>query len=136
MPPPPPDAKDWVVLIVDDQLDNILIAKAALEFFGAKVETAASGAEALRILESLRPTVILLDLAMPVMDGYQLHQRLRQLPSLDGVPIIALTANALHTDRIKVLEAGFDAYITKPYEVMGLVQHISDLINKHPPPST
>lgn len=134
MPPTLPDAKDWVVLIVDDQLDNILIAKAALEFFGAKVETATSGAEALRILESLRPTVILLDLAMPVMDGYQLHQRLRQLPSLVGVPIIALTANALHTDRIKVLEAGFDAYIAKPYEVMGLVQQISDLINKHTPP--
>lgn len=125
-----PNAANWKVLIVDDQLDNILIAEAALTFFGAEVVTAAGGEEALQIVGTLTPTVVLVDLAMPHMDGYQLHRRLRELPALTQTAIVALTAHAMAADREKVALAGFDAFISKPYDVTQLVHQLEAIIQK------
>lgn len=126
----------WVVLIVDDHYDNVVIAKIALEFFGATVATALDGEEALAIVDATRPTIILLDLSMPVMSGWETLPRLRALPTLADVPIVAVTAHAMPGDRSRVLEAGFDAYISKPYDIRTLLEGMqAALQHKTPPPA-
>lgn len=130
MASPTPNTATWKVLIVDDQLDNILIAEAALKFFGAEVVTASNGSEALAIVATLTPTVILVDLAMPQMDGYQLYHHLREIPTLCQTAIVALTAHAMSADRAKAMDTGFDAFITKPYDVMNLVHQLDAIIKK------
>ena len=93
------------ILLVDDQPDCLDVAQEVLRFWGATVHQAASGREALTVLETLTPDVILSDISMPVMDGYELFTRIRaKHPTL---PIIALTANAMEGDREAILRHGF-----------------------------
>lgn len=120
----------WTVLIVDDQMDNVNVARTALEFYGAKVYVAANGREGLALLQTINPTVILLDLSMPVMDGWEMFRQLRSRPELAGVPIIAVTAHAMYDDRCRVLKAGFDEYIPKPYDIDDFVTRIQSVIDR------
>ena len=122
----------WVILIVDDHPDNIAIAKTALEFYGAEVHIAMNGAEGLAFLDSIRPTAILLDLSMPVMSGWEMFEKLRDYQDISGVPIIAVTAHAMDNDRKRVLQAGFDCYISKPYDIHALITHIQTTLVVHP----
>ncbi|MBE2271500.1 MAG: response regulator [Anaerolinea sp.] len=107
----------WVVLVVDDQQDNLLVAQTTLEFFGAEVHTAYNGEEGIALLDTIRPTVILLDLRMPVLNGWETLKRLQARTDLRRVPIIAVTAHAMSGDRQRVFAAGFDDYISKPYDI-------------------
>lgn len=119
--------RGWVILIIDDTFDNIFIAKKALEFYGAVVHTASSGAEGLALLDNIEPTVILLDIRMPDMDGWEVHQRIRQHPVHANRLVIAITAYAMDQDREQVLEAGFDGYIPKPFDLFGFAEAIEHL---------
>lgn len=119
---------EWVVLIVDDHPDNLTVAKAALSFFGAKVVTANSGQEGLDLLTTVQPNLMLLDLSMPVMSGWTLFETIRSDRNWDDVPIVALTAHAMTGDREKVLEAGFQGYVPKPFNVATLVKDIQKAI--------
>ncbi len=119
-----PEPCDWVVLVVDDTPDNLSIAETVLSFSGAKVHTARNGAEGLAVLERLRPTVILLDIRMPTMDGWEMYRLVRGNPETQSIPIIALTAYAMTGDKQQILSAGFDGYIAKPYEVFSLIPQI------------
>lgn len=124
----PTKVGDWVVLVVDDHPDNLTVAKTALTFYGAKVVTANNGQEGLEALPQVQPNLILLDLSMPVMSGWTMFEQVRADPTWDAVPIVALTAHAMHGDRERVLEAGFQGYIPKPFNVVTLVSDIQNAV--------
>ena len=105
------------ILLVDDSepvrwdLRTVLSLSGDLEIVGE----AANGLEAMRLTESLQPDVVLIDLEMPVMDGYEATRQIRQQPQFKDLPIIALTANTMKGDKEKVLAAGMNDYIAKPF---------------------
>ena len=121
---------DWIVLLVDDDYDNLAVAEQFLEFNGAEVHTAKNGYEGLKILETVVPTFILLDLSMPDMDGWTMLGRIKANPSLVDIPVIALTAHAMTGDQDRVLAAGFDGYISKPFSVMTFIDDLKNIIKK------
>jgi CheY-like chemotaxis protein len=126
------DVQSWHVLIVDDEPDNLGVSKAILEFHGARVHTAKDGKEGLEILSGITPNVILLDLSMPHMDGWQLLKEIRSTPRLADLPVIAVTAHAMQGDRDKALEAGFDDYIPKPFRIATFVQDLKACVAAKP----
>ncbi|MCQ6265270.1 CHASE3 domain-containing protein [Fictibacillus sp. WQ 8-8] len=110
--------KGKTVLIVDDDHRNIFALKTALENENIKVITASNGTECLELLEREQNIdMILMDIMMPVMDGYETMRRIRENEENSGVPIIALTAKAMKNDREKCLEAGASDYISKPLKI-------------------
>lgn len=124
------DPKQWTVLIVDDERDNLGVAEKVLSFMGARVHTAQNGLEGLAVLESIVPTLILLDLSMPQMDGWEMIERLRAEPLTAKVPVIALTAHAMHGDKERALAAGFDSYIAKPFRIMTFFKEIQECLRQ------
>ena len=125
---PNDEMKDWTVLLVDDEPDNLDFTQKMLEFYGAQVYTARNGIEGLKLLETISPTLILLDLSMPQMDGWEMFRRIRALPQGDKLLVIALTAHAMTTHRTQVSEAGFDGYLTKPFRLKELVAEMSRVL--------
>ncbi len=121
--------KDLVILIIDDILDNITIAQTALGFYGATVYTTTDAEEGLRLIEEIKPNVILLDIRMPKMDGFAVIEALRQKPLVTQPFVIAVTAYAMESDRLEILSKGFDGYISKPFDVFKLVQEIEEIVN-------
>lgn len=124
----PENTQGWIVLIVDDHWDNVNVAQTALEFYGAEVHIARNGQEGLQLLEQFTPSIILLDLSMPVMDGWTMFDHIRARPETATVPVIAVTAHAMDTDREAVLQAGFNGYIPKPYDVTTLVPTLCEFL--------
>lgn len=118
------DVAGWVVLVVDDEPDNLAVARKVLEFGGAEVHTAANGLEGLQALETITPSFILLDLSMPEMDGWEMLTRLRASERTLQIPVVALTAHAMAGDRERVMEAGFDGYIAKPFRLSTFMSEI------------
>ena len=106
-----------VVLYVEDDPNNRRLVQRILASDGIKVLEAADAAGALALLELSHPDVILMDINLPEMDGYTLTEKIRALPGLRRVPIVALTANVMRGDRERTLEAGCDGYIQKPIDV-------------------
>ncbi len=122
------DIKDWIVLIVDDEPDNLGVAQKVLLYNGADVHIARNGLEGLTILNEITPTFILLDLSMPEMDGWEMFEKVRSIPHLLTVPVIALTAHAMAGDKERVMEAGFDGYIPKPFRINTLLEDIQSCL--------
>ncbi|MBX3065240.1 MAG: response regulator [Anaerolineae bacterium] len=116
--------RDWSVLVVDDEPDNLDLIVLYFNYLGATVRSALNGPSGLRCLQGFQPDLIMLDLSMPQMDGWELLQILRSMPSLRHVPIVALTAHAMPADKIKVKEAGFDGYITKPLNLPNFMANL------------
>lgn len=102
------------VLIVDDNATNLKLASEVLGMEGHSVLRAGDANEALAILRNSRPDLILMDIALPGMDGLELTRQLKARPDLAGVPIVALSAFAMRGDEERALSAGCDGYITKP----------------------
>lgn len=129
------DLSNWTVVIVDDEPDSLEVLCEVLEMNDATVKAAESGEEAIRLLSEARPTVILTDISMPHMDGYQLLFRLRKLDGLATVPVIALTAHAMRGDKELILESGFNGYITKPLRLDTLIPKIFENVPSLKPAS-
>jgi len=115
---------NWTVLIVDDKQDNLIVAKTALKFHGAQVHTATNGEEGLELLKTIKPTVILLDIRMPQMDGWAMFKSIRETPELAHIPVVAITAFAMDGDQEEIMKAGFDGYISKPFDMFTFVSQI------------
>ena len=104
----------WRALVVDDEFDSRMVASILLQDAGAQVIEAENGREAWDILQSQRPSFVLTDLSMPVMDGWRLVAEINKDRTLAMTPVIALTAHAMVGDRERALAAGFSNHITKP----------------------
>ena len=118
------DINSWQVLVVDDEPDNLEVVAETLEYLGAQVKTALNGQEALEALEAFMANLILTDLSMPVMDGWQMRANAKRNPAFAEVPIMALSAHAIVGDRERAIEAGFNGYITKPVNMNTLLDDI------------
>lgn len=104
------------ILIIEDNAANHELAAYLLRSAGHHILSAWHGEEGIAIAERERPQLVLCDLQMPGVDGYQVVRRLKGLADLQGIPIIALTASSMAGDAAKALDAGFDAYMSKPIE--------------------
>lgn len=123
--------QDVHVLAVDDEEDSLGLLRVVLESAGARVTTAASAATALGMIEGLNPDVLVADIGMPEMDGFELIRRVRALagPAAD-VPAAALTAFARSEDRTKALQHGFEMHLAKPVEPGELVASVVTLVRR------
>ncbi len=119
------------ILIVEDSLTQAMLIKHLLENKGYEVTTAVSGTEALEVLESLFPDLIISDIVMPEMDGFELTRAIKADEKLAGIPVILLTALSDPEDVIRGLEAQVDFYLTKPYNEEFLLSKVESVVS-HP----
>ena len=120
------------ILIVDDNPMNLKVARVLLQAEGYAVRTAADAAEALTVLQTFRPRLILMDLQMPGMDGYALTRQLKADPATSDIVILAVTAYAMKGDEQKAYEAGCQMYITKPINTRSLPGTIAQFLGCNP----
>src|SRR5215472_2208062 len=106
---------DKTILVVEDQEDNRQILRDLLGSAGLRMIEAHDGEEALSVAQSQRPDLILMDIQLPLVDGYEATRNIKRDPELKDIPIIAVTSYALSGDETKALEAGCDGYVAKPY---------------------
>ena len=116
------------ILVVEDQEDNRRILRDMLGNAGYELIEAESGEEALKAVETKRPDLILMDIQLPVMDGYEAARRIKSNPDLNAVPIIAMTAYALAGDEAKALAAGCNGYVTKPFSPRALLAKVREYL--------
>jgi CheY-like chemotaxis protein len=122
------EMETWRVLVIDDEPDNLNLVADLLEFGGAQVAQATGGRQGLALIDEFHPNLILLDLAMPDLDGWEMHRILLSRPDTRDLLIVALTALAMPYDGDRVKAAGFAGYITKPFRVMALITELQALI--------
>src|SRR5262249_29502478 len=118
------------ILIVEDSVDILLILQMELQWRGYAVHTAADAATGLDLVCHIRPDVIVSDLRMPEMDGFEFIRRVRQFPELTRVPAIALTGFSDENQIRFAITSGFTTHITKPVEPAELVKTIDQLTTK------
>ena len=121
-----------VILIVDDNAQNLKLARVVLANEGFDVHTASNAEDALQLLRTVTPRLILMDIQLPGMDGLELTRRLKADPATRAVRVIALTAYAMKGDDEKAFAADCDGYITKPIDVERLRSLISYLAERSP----
>ena len=114
------------ILVVEDQADNRRILRDLLVNAGYELIEAESGEEALTAVTARRPDLILMDIQLPVIDGYEATRRIRLNPELKSIPIIAVTSYALAGDETKALAAGCTAYVTKPFSPRALLAKVQE----------
>jgi len=112
------------ILVVEDQEDNRQILRDLLGNAGYELTEAENGEEAITAAGKQRPDLILMDIQLPIMDGYEATRLIRTNPDLRSVPIIAVTSYALAGDEDKALAAGCDGYVTKPYSPRDLLAKV------------
>lgn len=120
---------DVTILVVDDVPDNLILISLSLQTNGYRVLTANNGEEAIKVATLARPDLILMDIAMPELDGLSAVRRIRKLPELQHVPVVALTAFSTNGFRQAAYEAGFDAYLNKPLDFERLNSLIKMLLH-------
>jgi two-component system cell cycle response regulator DivK len=116
------------ILVVEDQEDNRRILRDLFASAGYDLIEAESGEEALAALRAQRPDLILMDIQLPIMDGYEATRRIRSDPAFNAIPIIAVTSYALAGDEAKALAAGCNAYVTKPYSPRALLAKVREYL--------
>ena len=118
------------ILIIDDNPINLKLASSVLESEGYAIVNAVDAEEAQEMLQHTMPDLILMDIALPGMDGLTLTRKLKADNRLKHVPVVALTAFAMKGDDRKALEAGCESYITKPIDTRKLPQLVAELLRK------
>lgn len=122
------DASQWRVLVVEDEFDSIQMMSKILRHHGAKVHVARTGHECIEMLESFEPTLIIMDLALPEMDGWETLVKMRANPDTAHIPVAAITAYHSVNVEEDAQQAGFDAYFPKPLDTGSIMQKLSELI--------
>lgn len=122
------DLSDWNVLVVDDEPDNIGVIELVLGFHQARVRTASSGQACLAMMREEIPTLLLLDIQMPEMSGFELLAIVRTTPDWAHIPAIAVTAHAMRGDEERIIESGFDGYIPKPVNALSLADELVEML--------
>jgi len=116
------------ILYVEDNPENRLLVRRILLAEGFDVIEAGDAYQAMKIIETVKPDLILMDINLPEVDGYTLTARMKQNPMISQVPIIALTANVMKGDRERILDSGCDGYIQKPIDVDALPVQIREFL--------
>jgi CheY-like chemotaxis protein len=106
-----------VILVVEDNERNLKLLRDVLEYAGYDVRTARTGEDGVTLAVEEPPDLVLMDLQLPGIDGMEALRRLRESPQTAGIPVVAVTAQAMKQDRERALEAGFDGYVEKPISV-------------------
>jgi two-component system alkaline phosphatase synthesis response regulator PhoP len=118
------------ILVVDDEIYIVHILEFSLTMEGYTVLTASDGEEALKLIEQERPDLVVLDIMMPKLDGYEVCRRLRQDDQFGNLPVILLSAKGRPVDREAGLQAGADDYIAKPFSPRKLLEKIRELLDR------
>ena len=118
------------ILVVEDNEMNRDMLTRRLQRRGYEVLIALDGAQGLAMAQSESPALILMDISLPVLDGWEATRRLKMAPETKSIPVIALTAHAMSGDRERCIEAGCDDFDTKPVEIARLVGKIETLLNQ------
>jgi len=121
------------ILYVEDNEDNVYVLKSRLTRAGHTVLVATDGAQAVTMAAAEQPNVILMDLSLPVLDGWEATRRIKAAPETRHIPVIALTAHAMAGDREKAIAAGCDDFDTKPVEMPRLLDKIQALAKRAAP---
>ena len=116
------------ILVVEDQEDNRQILRDLLGNAGYEMIEAVNGEESLAAVAKQRPDLILMDIQLPVMDGYEATRRIKADPALKTIPVIVVTSYALSGDENKARAAGCDAYVTKPYSPRQLLAKVKEFL--------
>jgi two-component system cell cycle response regulator DivK len=124
---------DVRILYIEDNHENRLLVRRILEAEGYSMIEATDGPTGLEVAAQMQPDLILLDINLPEIDGYDLAKRFRETPNLTDVPILAITANVMHGDRERTLEAGCDGYIQKPIDVDQLPNQVRAALKRNRP---
>ncbi len=123
------DEQPVTILLVEDNVDNRIIMKAWLEHAGFQVLLAGDGGASLMVAQAMVPDVILMDVALPGMDGWDAATQLKAHPLTSAIPIIALTALALPEDRRRASEAKVDGYLTKPVALSRVLEEVERVLH-------
>jgi two-component system, cell cycle response regulator DivK len=120
------------ILYVEDNEDNVYMLTRRLERAGFEVVVASDGEEGVAVARAERPDLILMDLSLPVVDGWEATRRLKSAEETRAIPVIALSAHAMPGDRDKAIEAGCDDYDPKPVSMQSLLAKIRALLPEEP----
>ena len=120
-----------ILLVEDNEMNRDMLSR-RLERRGYQVVIAVDGAEGVRMAQAEVPALILMDMSLPVLNGWEATRQLKAAPDTRAIPIIALTAHAMSGDREKALAAGCDDFDTKPIELTRLLEKIEALLGKEP----
>jgi CheY-like chemotaxis protein len=118
------------VLIAEDNAVNRELLRELLELRGFSVLEACDGEQALQAMEQTQPELLLLDIGMPVLDGFAVIRRIRENPRFAWLPVVAVTAYAMQGDRERILNSGFDGYLSKPVNPSALTKELDRLLTK------
>lgn len=116
------------ILIMEDNAANLRLMSYLLESYGHVILAARDGLEGVELVLRERPDLILCDLQMPKLDGFDVAHRLKNDPELAGIPLVAVTALAMAGDSVKVRAAGFDGYISKPISLTSFVSQVQQFL--------
>jgi len=120
---------NWQVLVIEDESDSMEVVQGLLEHQGIPSVGASSGEQALEMLDDVQPNLIIMDLALPGLNGWDLLERFKSMPKVRGVPRVAITA--YHTAELaeRAIEAGFHAYFAKPLDATSFVRELENIVN-------
>jgi CheY-like chemotaxis protein len=118
------------ILIAEDNAVNRELLRELLEMCGHIVAEACDGEEALRMIEQTQPDLLLLDIGMPLLDGFGVMRKIRESPRFASLPVVAVTAYAMQGDREKILSSKFDGYLSKPVNARSLGEELDRLLSK------
>ena len=121
------------ILVVEDHEDNRRILRDLLTSGGYEIIEATTGLEGVNLAAGRRPDLILMDIQLPGIDGYEATRRIKADPALRGIPIIAVTSYALDGDEVRAREAGCDAYVAKPFSPREMLVKIREYLPQGPP---
>lgn len=120
-----------ILLVEDNEMNRDMLSRRLMRQ-GFEVEMAFDGQKGVEMAHSLKPDIILMDMSLPIIDGWEATRRLKQDPETQGIPLIALTAHAMAEDRERSFEAGCDDYDTKPIDFARLQEKIKALLERKP----
>jgi two-component system cell cycle response regulator DivK len=120
-----------ILLVEDNEMNRDMLSR-RLQHRGYQVVIAVDGEAGVRMAETEAPALILMDMSLPVIDGWEATRRLKATPATKAIPVIGLTAHAMAGDREKALEAGCDDYDTKPVDIKRLLEKMERLLGKAP----
>lgn len=116
------------VLVVEDNLDNYELVRTILEIAGYDTFLAVNGRDGVEAARKQKPDLILMDMALPEMNGWDATKRIRDDPQTAHIPMVALTAHTLPRDRKRALDAGVDAYLSKPFDAHQFIQLVESTL--------